>query len=339
MKVLITGGSGFIGSNAASRFLQRGDEVVLFDNLSRRGAETNLKWLWPQVRAIFVNGDVRDAAATAEVFREHADASLVLHLAAQVAVTTSLAEPRLDFETNVLGTLNVLEGARVAECHAPIIYSSSNKVYGQLSDLEVAANNGHCALASLERGVSEDRNLDFHSPYGCSKGAADQYVRDYHRIYGLNTVVMRQSCIYGPRQFGVEDQGWVAWFAIAAECDRSITIYGDGRQVRDILYVNDLVDAFEAAAANIERTAGKVYNIGGGPENAVSLLDVLGVIQKRRGRRICYRTAALRPGDQLVYISDIRRARHDFGWNPRIDWQTGLQLLADWVAENRNELE
>jgi len=338
MKVLITGGAGFIGSNAASRFLRRGDEAVILDNLSRKGCESNIAWLRPQGRLTFLKVDIRDAGEVRDAFSAHRDAALVLHLAGQVAVTQSLDDPDLDCRVNVLGTLNVLEAARAAKTPAPIIYSSTNKVYGQLDDLAIGAAHGRCSFADLPRGVSEDRALDFHSPYGCSKGAADQYVRDYHRIFGLNTVVMRQSCIYGPRQFGVEDQGWVAWFMIAASCDRPITIYGDGRQVRDILHVDNLIDAFEAAAANIGRVAGSVFNIGGGPDNAVSLLEVLRFIEHRRGACVPLRKAAPRPGDQRVYVSDIGRAARDLGWKPRTSWREGLDGLFEWVREHRQEL-
>ncbi|MGH7986177.1 MAG: GDP-mannose 4,6-dehydratase [Candidatus Binataceae bacterium] len=339
MKVVITGGAGFIGSNAASRFLRRDNEVVVVDNLSRQGACRNLEWLQGQGRLSFHQLDIRDAAGVANIFKQHRDAGLILHLAAQVAVTTSVADPRLDFEVNVLGTLNVLEGVRLAGSAAPFIYSSSNKVYGQLSDIAIARTNGHCTFTRFRHGISERRNLDFHSPYGCSKGAADQYVRDYHRIFGLNTVVMRQSCIYGRRQFGIEDQGWVAWFALAAESGKSLTIYGDGHQVRDILHVDDLVDAFEAAAHNIRIAAGAVYNIGGGPENTVSLLEVLEFIERRRGSPLSYRHVPERPGDQRVYISDVRQARCELGWYPRIGWRTGLNDLCAWISRNREQFQ
>jgi CDP-paratose 2-epimerase len=333
MKVLITGGAGFIGSNAASRFLRRGDEVILLDNLSRNGAEANLNWLWPQGHLTFVNLDIRDSARVGSILRDHTDASLVLHLAAQVAVTRSIVNPRLDFEVNLLGTLNVLEAARTAGISAPIIYSSTNKVYGQLQDVDLTDEDDH-AFDRLGHGIPEERQLDFHSPYGCSKGAADQYVRDYHRIYGLKTVVMRQSCVYGVRQFGIEDQGWVAWFAIAAATGKPLTLYGDGKQVRDILYVDDLIDAFEAAVGNISVAAGRTYNIGGGPENAVSLLEVIGFIEGRNGRRILRRLAPQRIGDQRLYVSDIRRAQQDLKWSPRTGWRNGLDKLCRWVHEN-----
>jgi CDP-paratose 2-epimerase len=338
MKVVITGGAGFIGSNAASRFLRRGAEVIIIDNLAGHASELNLRWLSPQGRLTFHHLDVREAQAMAAVIRENRDAGLVLHLASQVAVTSSIADPRLDFEVNVLGTFNLLEAARLAGLRAPIIYASTNKVYGQLADLSFGDANGRGAFNSVGQGISEEQQLDFHSPYGCSKGAADQYVRDYHRIFGLNTVVMRQSCIYGPRQFGREDQGWLAWLMIATQMRKPITIYGDGRQVRDILQIDDLLNAFEAAARNIAIAAGSVYNIGGGAANAVSLLDVLDFIEQRTGVRTPRRFTAPRPGDQRIYISDIRRAGSQLGWRPRIGWRSGLNALHDWIAANHGQL-
>ena len=232
MKTIITGGAGFIGCNAASRYLRKGDNVVIVDNLSREGVHRNLDWLRGQGSFEFVQLDIRRGDELAKLFRKHRDADRVLHLAAQVAVTTSVTAPREDFEINALGTFNVLEAIREAGITAPILYSSTNKVYGEMTDVGVAEKNGRYGYQTLPTGVSEDRNLDFHSPYGCSKGSADQYVIDYHRIYGLRTIVFRQSCIYGYRQFGAEDQGWVAWFMIASQLGRPITVYGDGKQVR-----------------------------------------------------------------------------------------------------------
>jgi len=336
MKVLITGGAGFIGSNAASRYLRRGADVVVIDNLAGPASALNLRWLRPQGRLTFHQLDVREAGAITTLVGENSDADLVLHLASQVAVTSSIADPRLDFEVNALGTFNLLEAARRAGLRAPIIYASTNKVYGQLADLNDDCN-GRCQLIGLPHGISEERRLDFHSPYGCSKGAADQYVRDYHRMFGLNTVVMRQSCIYGPRQFGREDQGWLAWLMIATASRQPITIYGDGRQVRDILQIDDLLDAFEAAAQNIAVAAGSVYNIGGGPANAVSLLEVLDFIEEHAGVRVPYRFAAPRPGDQRVYVSDIRLAARELGWRPFTGWRKGLIELHEWVVPNHGQ--
>ena len=335
MKVIITGGAGFIGCNAARKYMERGDDVVVVDDLSRRGADKNLEWLRSQGRFAFEKVDIRQAEPTRRVFETHRDAGLVLHLAGQVAVTLSVRDPRDDFEVNALGTFNVLEGARNADLRVPLIYSSTNKVYGGMEDVGVVLRDGRYAYEDLPQGASEERQLDFHSPYGCSKGAADQYWRDYHRIYGLRTVVFRQSCIYGYRQFGFEDQGWVAWFTIAAQLGRDITVYGDGRQVRDILFVDDLVDGYDAAAKQIDRAEGKCYNMGGGPENTISLLDLLAYLEERLGRKIPYKLDDWRPGDQRVFVADVSLAERDFGWKPRTSWRQGLEKLYDWVAANK----
>jgi CDP-paratose 2-epimerase len=259
----------------------------------------------------------------------------VLHLAGQVAVTTSVSDPRLDFEGNALGTFNVLEAARLASIQAPIIFSSTNKVYGGMEEAGVVERNDRYAYADLDTGVNEQQPLDFHSPYGCSKGAADQYVRDYARIYGLETVVFRQSCIYGYRQFGVEDQGWVAWFIIAALLGRPITVYGDGKQVRDVLFIDDLLDAFDAAAANIQTCKGQVFNIGGGPANVMSLRELLDYLGERQQRPVPYEHADWRPGDQRVFVSDISKAREQLEWAPGICVKQGLDRLYDWVSSNK----
>lgn len=335
MKVIVTGGAGFIGSNAAMRYLGRGDDVVVIDDLSRPGVERNLAWLKEHGPLTFHKVDIRDAKRTEEVFREHADANLVLHLAGQVAVTTSVVDPRTDFEINALGTFNVLEAVRAAKIKAPFIYSSTNKVYGGMEDVGVIERDGRYAYDSLPNGVSEARGMDFHSPYGCSKGSADQYVRDYHRIYGLATVVMRQSCIYGYRQFGAEDQGWVAWFMIALQLGSPITVYGDGKQVRDILFIDDLLDAYDAAASNIKVAAGQVYNVGGGPANVLSLRELLTYLGKKIGKPVAHGVAPWRPGDQKVFVSDVGKAGRDLGWQPRVSAAAGLDQLHDWVAANR----
>lgn len=334
MKVIITGGAGFIGSNAASRYLGRGAEVVIIDNLSRPGTENNLEWLADQGELEFLPIDICEAASITQAFAAHRDADLVLHLAGQVAVTTSVTDPRSDFEANALGTFNVLEGIRLAGIAAPVIYSSTNKVYGGQEGARIIERAGRYIYPDLPEGIPEEHALDFHSPYGCSKGAGDQYVRDYHRIYGLKTVVFRQSCIYGYRQFGLEDQGWVAWFTIATQLGKPISIYGDGKQARDILFIEDLLDAYDAAAANIEHAAGRIYNIGGGPANVISLLDLLDYLEDREGRPVPYTHNAWRPGDQRIYVSDIRRAKLELSWTPRVHWQRGLALLYEWVAAN-----
>lgn len=334
MKVLITGGAGFIGSNAALRFMQEDHRVVLFDNLSRQGSQANLRWLQEQGNPSFIKGDVRDFAALEEAFRAHPDIDVVLHLAAQVAVTTSVADPRLDFEINALGTLNVLEAVRQWAPQAILLFASTNKVYGAMDDLEVVEMDGRYQYGNL-RGISEERPLDFHSPYGCSKGAADQYVRDYARIYSLRTVVFRQSCTYGYRQFGVEDQGWVAWFAIAALLGRPITIYGDGKQVRDLLFVDDLLAAYQRAIQNIEVACGQVYNMGGGPSNQASLLEVLSQLERHLGRPIPRSFSSWRPGDQKVCVMDTSLAQRELGWQPRVGVEEGVGRLFHWVVENK----
>jgi CDP-paratose 2-epimerase len=334
MKIIITGGAGFIGANAASRYLKRGDQVVVIDNLSRDGVRKNLEWLQPQGALEFIELDIRNAVQMARIFLRHRDVHQVLHLAAQVSVTTSVRDPREDFEINTLGTLNVLEAMRQAHIEAPVIYASTNKVYGEMTRVGVVEREGRYVYQSLPAGVSEKHNLDFHSPYGCSKGAADQYVIDYHRIYGLRTIVFRQSCIYGYRQFGAEHQGWVAWFMIANQLGRSITIYGDGKQVRDILFIEDLLDAYDAAFAVADKVAGRAFNIGGGPDNVLSLRELLDHIEKRSLTKIDTAKVDWRPGDQKVFVSDISRARTELGWIPKIKCSQGLDLLYDWISQN-----
>src|SRR5262245_40595332 len=270
-KILVTGGAGFIGSNLVHNLLSAGRHVTVFDALLRKGTEHNLAWLrgqHPNGRFRFVQGDVRDFAALRAAA---ADADVIYHLAGQVAVTTSVEDPRTDYEINALGTFNVLEAARLSGRRPTVVFTSTNKVYGGMEDVAVVERTTRYEYRDLPDGVAESRPLDFHSPYGCSKGAADQYVRDYHRIYGLPTVVFRMSCIYGPRQFGNEDQGWVAHFLIAGLTEQPLKIYGDGKQVRDLLFVEDLVRALRLAAKKIDATAGQVFNIGGGPANSLSV--------------------------------------------------------------------
>jgi CDP-paratose 2-epimerase len=334
---LITGGAGFIGTNYTARLLERGDRVMIFDNLSRAGTPGNISWLqdtYGKDAFELIVGDIREAEDVKAAARK---ADLVLHLAAQVAVTTSVVDPRTDFEINALGTLNVLEAARHAPKRPPVIYASTNKVYGELEDIPVAEGDARYYFPRHPQGITERQTLDFHSPYGCSKGAGDQYVRDYQRIYGLPTVVFRQSCIYGPHQFGVEDQGWVAWFVIAAVTGKPLTIYGDGKQVRDLLYVDDLLAAYDQAAANIDKTAGQIYNIGGGVGNTLSIWSEFGpLLERMLDREIPVAREPWRPGDQRVFIADISKAREDFDWEPEIDVQTGISKLVDWVQTNRD---
>lgn len=335
MRLLITGGAGFIGCNLAAHFRRAGHTLTLFDNFSRRGAEANLAWLRAEFGEAFtvVRGDVRDAAALAQAARGQ---EVIFHLAGQVAVTTSVTDPRHDFETNALGTFNALEAARAAGTNPIFIYTSTNKVYGGMEGAQIIQQGERYAFADLPLGVPETWPLDFHSPYGCSKGAGDQYVRDYHRIYGLPTVVFRQSAIYGPRQFGVEDQGWLAFFAICAATGRPFSIYGDGRQVRDLLYVDDLARAFEAAVTHIDRAAGQVYNLGGGPERSLSVwTETRPILEALAGRPLSVTFGDWRPGDQRIYLSDIRKAQAELGWAPQVAPADGLRRLWDWIQANR----
>ncbi len=336
MKTLITGGAGFIGANTAHRLLEDGESVVILDNLSRSGSEKNLAWLQsnhPELE--FVRADVRDAAGLTAALSAHAPFEALIHLAAQVAVTTSVVDPRLDFEINALGTLNLLESVRSLGIDPALLFTSTNKVYGEMLDQVVVEESTRYRYADLELGISETAPLDFHSPYGCSKGTADQYVHDYHRIYGLRTIVFRNSCIYGPRQFGVEDQGWLAWFAIAARLGRPITIYGDGKQVRDVLFVDDLIRAMRGAIDNIGVTAGQVYNMGGGPENSLSVWREFGpMLEELVGSSIEFDFQDWRPGDQKIYVSDVRKAYEAFGWSPEVSAQDGVRRLYEWVDAN-----
>ena len=272
MKVLVTGCAGFIGSHLAVNFLTKGHKVVGIDNLSRNGSKENLNWLTETNKnMVFCDADIRNFKGVSDVFKIYGPFDLILHMAAQVAVTTSVLDPREDFEINALGTFNILEATRLYSPEAVFEFASTNKVYGKMDKIGVTERNGRYEYDELQKGIDENYNIDFHSPYGCSKGAADQYVRDYNRIYGLKTVVLRQSCIYGTRQFGIEDQGWVAWFVIASLLNKPITVYGDGKQIRDILWIDDLVDVYVKLFENAEKVSGKVFNIGGGPSNTLSL--------------------------------------------------------------------
>ncbi|HEX2539522.1 MAG TPA: NAD-dependent epimerase/dehydratase family protein [Caldimonas sp.] len=334
---LITGGAGFVGANLAHRLLGDGRPVLILDNLSRPGVERNLAWLQQtHRRGLEVEvADIRDAEA---VHRAVARAGFVFHFAAQVAVTTSLVDPREDFSVNALGTLNVLEAIRAQAEPPGIVITSTNKVYGGLEDVSLRLEGqryGPVAAEIAGHGVSEARPLDFHSPYGCSKGTADQYVHDYARSYGLKTVVFRMSCIYGQRQFGTEDQGWVAHFLLRALDRQPITIFGDGRQVRDILFVDDLVDAFLRAERDIDRLSGQAFNIGGGPGNVISLLDLLDRIEALDGRRPEISFEDWRTGDQRYYVSDTRRFQHATGWKPRVSAAEGTERLYRWLRELR----
>jgi CDP-paratose 2-epimerase len=334
--VLITGGSGFIGTNLADRIMSSGQSVLIFDNLSRAGVEHNLAWLKQQHGDLLrvEAADVQDAHA----LRSAVDrADRVFHFAAQVAVTTSLTHAVHDFEVNARGTLNLLEALRDQDEPPPLVFTSTNKVYGGLPDVKMRLNGQRYEPEDdhiRAHGISEARPLDFHSPYGCSKGAADQYVIDYARTFGLPAAVFRMSCIYGPHQCGNEDQGWVAHFLIKALRREPITIYGDGSQVRDILFVDDLVDAFLLAQANIDRVRGQAFNIGGGPSNTISLHDLLDQIKAMNGAAPEIRFGAWRPGDQRYYVSNTAKMKQFTGWEPKVSAQEGVRRLHDWLSEN-----
>jgi CDP-paratose 2-epimerase len=334
--VLITGGAGFIGTNLAHRLLSSGQPVLLFDNLSRPGVERNLQWLQKEHGSLvrIDQADIRRMGAVRSAVKE---ASKVFHFAAQVAVTTSLDDPIEDFEINARGTLNLLEAVRNRSQPIPLLFTSTNKVYGDLSDLrlQVRPDRYEPADGTIRRyGVSESRALAFHSPYGCSKGAACQYVLDYAHTFKLPCAVFRMSCIYGPHQFGNEDQGWVAHFLIRALEGIPITIYGDGRQVRDILFVEDLVDAFLAALNHIEAVAGSAFNIGGGTENTISLLELLNLIEEVHGAKPETEFEVWRPADQQYYVSDIRRFSNQTGWSPKVRVPEGIERLYQWLVHS-----
>ena len=335
MRIFITGGAGFIGSNLAAHHLGKGNHVFVYDNLSRPRTQYNLDWLKAQGDVHLLLGDVRAYDLLRNAMAQ-ARPDLVVHLASQVAVTTSVKDPREDFEINALGTFNVLEAARSMPNPPALIYASTNKVYGGMEDVAVVLDGNRYRYRDLPNGVSEAQPLDFHSPYGCSKGAGDQYVRDYARIYGLRTVVFRQSCIYGPRQFGVEDQGWVAHFIIAAAFNRLITIYGDGKQVRDMLHVSDLIAAYDAAYARIDQVKGEVFNAGGGAQNTLAVWAEFGpYLESLAGHPIAVKHSDWRPGDQPVFISDNSKAQKMLDWSPKVNVKDGIRKLWQWVKDNK----
>jgi CDP-paratose 2-epimerase len=335
--VLITGGAGFVATNVAHRILSSGRDVILFDNLSRPGVEQNVAWLRQEHgrRVRLQLGDIRDRDAVHRVVRQ---AGQIFHFAAQVAVTTSLVEPFLDFEVNAGGTLNLLEAVRACDSPPSVLFTSTNKVYGDLEDIGLEKGDTRYEPSDAvlrSNGISEARCLEFHSPYGCSKGVAEQYVLDYARTFGLRTVVFRMSCIYGPHQFGNEDQGWVAHFLIATMNKQPLTIYGDGLQVRDVLFVEDLVDAMLLAQQNIDALSGRAFNIGGGPKNTTSLIELLDIIGEQLGERPLADIEEWRRADQRYYVSDTRRFEGATGWHARTSVREGVERLHAWLAETR----
>lgn len=335
--ILVTGGAGFIGSNLADRFAGEGHDVLIYDALARPGVDRNLEWLKKRhpSKISAVIGDIRNDAGVAEAV---SDAQAVFHMAAQVAVTTSLVDPKEDFEINIRGTLNVLDALRKRGDRVPLVFASTNKVYGDLADVELDMTNDSYVPRDpgvRNAGISEQRSLDFHTPYGCSKGAADQYVLDYARSYGIPTCVLRMSCIYGERQMGTEDQGWVAHFLIRALEGKPITIYGDGCQVRDILNISDAVDAYAAAWKRIDSVQGRAFNLGGGPANAISLRQLLIHIEDIIGRPVETIYSEWRAGDQRYYVSDTRQIARELSLKAPTPWRKGVAALAQWLQEER----
>lgn len=334
--IMITGGAGFIGINVARYFLRKGWNVAIVDNLSRKGAGINLRWLQDKCITGCTFSFLDVVSEFNPILLKRLQLDVILHAAAQVAVTSSVTDPIYDFQVNARGTLNVLEAARVSDINPIVIFTSTNKVYGAMETAQMCESDTRYDFgdSELTLGVPETYPLDFHSPYGCSKGSADQYVRDYHRIYGLRTVVFRQSCIYGERQFGIVDQGWVAYLTARAMLDMPITIYGNGKQVRDILFMSDLCRAFYQAIEHIGKTAGQIYNIGGGPGNTISVVDFIRLLGKKLGKTIQYSFSDWRPGDQKIYISGIEKARNDFGWFPETDIGDGIDKMIHWTRDN-----
>ena len=339
--LLVTGGAGFIGCNLADRLAGEGHDVLVFDSLARPGVAENLEWLrrrHPRRVSVAV-ADIRDAAAVADATR---DAAAVFHLAAQVAVTTSLQDPLADFAVNVQGTVQLLEALRRMPVPPPLVFASTNKVYGDLVDVTLAlhADRWEPEDAALRRaGVAEDRPISFHTPYGCSKGAADQYVLDWARSFGVPTCVLRMSCVYGTHQRGTEDQGWVAHFVLRAIAGEPVTIFGDGRQVRDVLFVDDAVDAYLAAWRRIGAVGGRAYNLGGGPDNAISLRELVARLERLTGRRLPVTWDSWRPGDQRWFVVDATRVRADLGLPAPLGWREGVARLAEWCRTAGRPLE
>jgi len=331
--ILITGGCGFIGTNAADYYLKRGYKVIIFDNLSRAGGKANLNWLKTRGPFIFIKEDIRNDKKLLEIFKKYKP-DLVLHLAAQTTMVNSIKNPREDFEVNAWGTFNLLEAMRKTNSKARAIYSSTNKTYGELNYIPIVEKKKRYDYQDI-KGVDENFPLNFAGPYGNSKGCGDQYFLDYSRIFGLNTVVFRQSGIFGPHQFGIEEQGWLAWFCNALLFGKPVTIFGDGKQVRDVLYIPDLISAYDLAARNIKKTRGQAYNIGGGPKFSLSIWELFDILEKLANKKFNYSFGPWRPGDQKIYISDISRAKKDFNFQPKISPKEGVLKLYNWISENK----
>jgi len=334
-KILITGGCGFIGSNASAYFIKKGFSVVVLDNLSRVGSNINLKWL-KELHGdfIFENIDIKNYSDVFPVFEKYRP-NFVLHLAGQTTVTDSIKNPRNDFENNALGTLNILESIRNFSSDSSLIYSSTNKVMGDLIDIPILEGKNKYFYKNNKKGISEKYKLNFCSPYGCSKGCGDQYVLDYAHVYNLKTVVFRQSCVYGPRQFGVEGQGWLAWITNSVIFSKEINLYGNGKQVRDILYIDDLISAFDLAFKNINKTKGRAYTIGGGINFSLSILEFLDILESVSHKKVFFKIKPWRLADQKVYISDVSSSKKDFNWFPKISPKVGIKRMYKWILSNK----
>lgn len=337
MKLLITGGCGFLGSNLAAHALSRGIELCVFDSLYRHGSQSNLQWLRGQGRFEFVHGDIRNANDVQRVIAR-IKPEAVFHLAGQVAMTTSIVDPRMDFEVNALGTLNLLEAVRAHAPQALVIYSSTNKVYGDLEQYQYRETDTRYVCVERPDGFDEQTPLDFHSPYGCSKGSADQYLLDYHRIFGLRTVVFRHSSMYGGRQFATADQGWIGWFCQMAAQTRAgqrqepFTISGNGKQVRDVLHAEDMIALYFSTLQHADAAAGQAFNIGGGIVNSLSLLELLGLLEHEIGRPLVYTKLPPRESDQRVFVADIAKMHRLTGWAPRVQVQDGVSQMLAWTS-------
>lgn len=337
MRYLVTGGCGFLGSNLSAEILKRGDELFVFDNLSREGAYLNLKWLQEQGKFKFYNSDIRSYNDVEKAVRE-AKPDVVFHLAGQVAMTTSLDDPRRDFEINVIGGHNILETVRKFSPDAIVTYSSTNKVYGDLEDIEYLETDTRFIAKGFENGFDESVRLNFQSPYGCSKGATDQYMLDYARMFGLKTIVFRHSSIFGGRQFSTVDQGWIGWFVKQAldiksgKLKEPFTISGTGKQVRDVLFASDLISCYFSSVKEIGTTAGQVFNIGGGVENSLSLIELFAMLELVLGVTMNYKKLPVRQSDQKVFIADIHKAKNWFNWNPLIDKEQGVKNMIQWLS-------
>ncbi len=333
MKYLITGGCGFLGTNLSARVIERGEELMIFDNLSRTGSEKNLEWLQEQGELTFVRGEIQNAVEVIELIESYRP-DVIFHLAGQVAMTTSIENPRLDFGVNALGTFNVLEAVRIASPQTAIIYSSTNKVYGDLASVVTEEHESRYVCPDYPEGFDESTPLEFHSPYGCSKGTADQYLLDYARLFGLNSVVFRHSSIYGSRQFSTVDQGWIGWFCQQAleQSAEPFTICGTGKQVRDVLFVDDAVNAYFAAVERIGSCRGEVFNIGGGMANSLSLLELFSLLEEEVGSQMRYERLDWRASDQRVFVADIAKAERLLGWSPQVSSREGVTRMLHWLG-------